>query len=824
VENEYIKRSLPLLVLGAIGLLVFILLLDRFFPAGAANLKIGKSEAIAIAGNFMKQKGYDLNEYKVMAAVGYNFYAFQYLQERYGWDRTQEIFQKEDYNGLDFYWRVSWFKNLPKNSPYGQFNVLVSGTGNVIAFSYDFSPNMDWPEGRNADLPMEKALEITTAFLKMQGIDMTGYKKETFTTQKYEKRTDHLFSWVKELKFDGEKEENSSKVNLGVVVRGDEVGRFNVTFGVPESEITAINRGRSRKTFSSFVSYIFAFIFCLLIQAVFLKKYHEGEVAVKTAVIVFLICWVSLALESALKFRINAAPAVIEELSYDMVALVIFLLFTIIVWPFFSIMGFGAWSVGESLGRERFNKIFTAVDSIFNRKFSTVNTANSLLNGYFAGFFILGVIALFITTAMTFFNVSIDIVDYGIASTLVPFLVPLLAAISSGFLSELVFRLFGNLLLYKYLKSKWGSIFVSAILWTIYAIAFWDVNISLSSMISEWIILYTCGLLLGYFFWKFDLLTVITANFTIVGVIQALPLVTSPAKSLCYPGIFSLLLLFLPVVFIVNGFIKKKEFLFEADLVPRHIKRITERARIAKELEIARQVQIKLLPGKPPEISGFEIEGICIPANEVGGDYYDFIPIDDTRLGIVIGDVSGKGVPAAIYMTLTKGIIHSQVEKQLSPEQVLTRVNRSLYAMMDHRSFVTLFLGVFDVKNKTLSYSRAGHNPLLYFRRGDNRTVTLKPGGIALGIEKGQIFDRTIKEEHIELKSGDLIVFYTDGFSEAMNKNLEEYSEKRLIHVIQCWKDSSVKEIIEKVVTDVRGFTQGYPQHDDMTMVVVKVF
>jgi sigma-B regulation protein RsbU (phosphoserine phosphatase) len=305
---------------------------------------------------------------------------------------------------------------------------------------------------------------------------------------------------------------------------------------------------------------------------------------------------------------------------------------------------------------------------------------------------------------------------------------------------------------------------------------------------------------------------------------ESLPLVTSKAPGLFYQGILALILIFLPVVAIVTGFIRKKKFAFEADLIPAHIRRITERARMSRELEIARQVQMRLLPGKSPEVEGFDIDGICIPANEVGGDYYDFIPIDGSKLGIVIGDVSGKGVPAAIYMTLTKGVIQSQAENQLSPKEVLTRVNRSLYSMMDHKSFVTLFFAVMDSRSRSLIFSRAGHNPMLYFPGSGGNVISLKPEGIALGIERGKIFDITIKTGEIKLAKDDLVVFYTDGITEAMNKKLEEYGEERLRAVIMENRNMTVKQIIGTVISDVGRFVDGYPQHDDMTMVIVKTF
>jgi sigma-B regulation protein RsbU (phosphoserine phosphatase) len=811
--------SVPLMVLGTIGLLAFILLLNRFFPYKAVNLNIDKPGAVKIASDFLSQKGYDLKDYQVMALVNYPNNAFHYLQKYLGLAKAQEIFKNEQDKGLDFHWYIFWFKNLPRSSNYEQFQVSVSGTGRIIGFSHDFPGNLDWPEGRQAHITRENALELATDFLKKQGIHLNGYNLDAFDTQKSEKRTDHRFSWKKDLEFEG------AKVNLTVVVQGDEVGRFRVNFGIPASDTTEINHIQERKSYSAFASYFFVFIISLLMIIIFLRKYHEGVLGVKTALIAFFACWLFLVMESGLKFRLNAAGATFGELSYDGVGLMWLILFTLIIWPFLSIVGFASCSVGEFLGREKFNKKFTALDSILNKKFTTLNVSQSLLNGYFSGFTGLGIIALLTTALVGLFNGSIENIDYRIASSSVPFLVPLLAAMSSGLLSELVFRLFGNLLLHKYLKSKWGSIFVTSIFWTFYAITLWGINLSISPMVLEWMISYICGVFLGYIFWKFDLLTAIFANFTIIGVMQTLPLITAGAESLFVQGVAALILLFLPVVFIVWGFIKGETFSFKADLVPAHIKRITERARIAKELEIARQVQQKLLPGEPPKIKGFEIEGICIPANEVGGDYYDFIRISDAKIGIAIGDVSGKGVPAAIYMTLTKGIIQSQVENQyrLSPEQVLIKTNHSLYNMMDTKSFVTMFFAVVDINKKTLDFARAGHNPLIYFHHSDDRVVYLKPQGIALGIERGEVFQGIIKKGHIKMEKGDLIAFYTDGFSEAMNRNLEEYGEERLCQVIRQNKEKPARMIIDLVVQDVQHFVKEYPQHDDMTMVIVKV-
>ncbi len=247
-----------------------------------------------------------------------------------------------------------------------------------------------------------------------------------------------------------------------------------------------------------------------------------------------------------------------------------------------------------------------------------------------------------------------------------------------------------------------------------------------------------------------------------------------------------------------------------------------ERERMARELEIAHQVQMSLLPKTSPDVSGFDIAGVCIPAEEVGGDYFDYIPLSDGRLGVAVGDVSGKGMPAAIYMTLTKGVIQSQAEETLSPGSVLTKINSLIYQSIERKAFVSMFYAVLNPKNKTLICSRAGHNPAILVKRKENSCTVIQPPGIALGLESGDIFSRVMTEETIQLESGDLFVLHTDGFTEAMDKNNSEYGEARLTDVILKNRNASPRKLIDAVSQNVHAFTANHPQHDDMTMVVIR--
>lgn len=248
-----------------------------------------------------------------------------------------------------------------------------------------------------------------------------------------------------------------------------------------------------------------------------------------------------------------------------------------------------------------------------------------------------------------------------------------------------------------------------------------------------------------------------------------------------------------------------------------------ERERMSRELEIAHQVQMSLLPKESPKLSGFDIAGLCIPAEEVGGDYYDFIHLRDNKLGIAVGDVSGKGVPAAIYMTLTKGVIQSHAEEMASPREVLSKINSFMYQSIERKAFISMFYTVLDTKARKVICSRAGHNPGMHFKNGKGDFSWIEPSGIALGLEEGDVFSDVIHEQEIDLEPGDLLVFHTDGFNEAMNKHNDEYGEERLLDIIQKNKNKTSRELIDAVKHDVHTFTESHPQHDDMTMVTVKV-
>ena len=247
-----------------------------------------------------------------------------------------------------------------------------------------------------------------------------------------------------------------------------------------------------------------------------------------------------------------------------------------------------------------------------------------------------------------------------------------------------------------------------------------------------------------------------------------------------------------------------------------------ERERMEKELQIAREVQLRLLPQNKPNLAHYSVETLTITAYEVGGDYYDFISKSDDHLDIVIGDVSGKGTSAAFYMAETKGIIQSFAQYYHSPLEILSHTNRVLSESLEKKSFITLLVAHLDVQNHRMRFARAGHCPVLYYKAAEHKIHLLQPPGIAVGLDNGVIFERMLQEYQVNVNPGDVFLLYTDGLSEAMNSKNEEYGEKRLAKVVRENHQKPVAQLKQTIIDDVFLFTGRRELQDDLTFVLVK--
>jgi len=244
-----------------------------------------------------------------------------------------------------------------------------------------------------------------------------------------------------------------------------------------------------------------------------------------------------------------------------------------------------------------------------------------------------------------------------------------------------------------------------------------------------------------------------------------------------------------------------------------------EKERIQKELEIAKGIQQSFLPETAPEIAGIDLEGFNLPAAEVGGDFYDFIPVGRTSWGLVIADVSGKGVPAALFMALSRTLIRASASRNPDPVASIREANRFIYLDSKTSMFVTLFYAILDIREKTLTFVNAGHNPPLHLSSESNGISLLKARGIALGV----IDEIDLESVTIRLTPGDVLVLYTDGVTEATDEKNAEYGVERLSAMVEASRDLAAKEIISAIVNDVMAYAGTGPQFDDITLMVLKV-
>ncbi|MBU1098198.1 MAG: PP2C family protein-serine/threonine phosphatase [Bacteroidetes bacterium] len=242
-------------------------------------------------------------------------------------------------------------------------------------------------------------------------------------------------------------------------------------------------------------------------------------------------------------------------------------------------------------------------------------------------------------------------------------------------------------------------------------------------------------------------------------------------------------------------------------------KEALEKENIKKELSVASDIQKKIIPEKLPEIDGYDLAGINIPSKEVGGDYYDCIELNDGRYALIMADVAGKGVPAALLVSTLNASLKSYLDLQIPLDKLAQKINSIIYNASPSNKFITFFIAVLNPKNGELDIINAGHNPALLLRN-NGVLQKINAGGVALGMfNMGLPF----VGEKITLNSADRLLLFTDGIPEAMNENEEEYSDERLEEFIEKYQFPKSSELIDALVHDVKSHTRECPQSDDIT-------
>ncbi|HEY7001679.1 MAG TPA: GAF domain-containing SpoIIE family protein phosphatase [Candidatus Udaeobacter sp.] len=247
-----------------------------------------------------------------------------------------------------------------------------------------------------------------------------------------------------------------------------------------------------------------------------------------------------------------------------------------------------------------------------------------------------------------------------------------------------------------------------------------------------------------------------------------------------------------------------------------------EKKRLDHDLEIARDIQRILLPSEAPAINGFQISGLNVPARQVSGDYFDYIRVDEERLGVAIADVSGKGVPASLIMAICRSVLRAEAARNPSPADVLRKVNRQLYPDIKEDMFISMAYLILNHQSDAVTLARAGHDAPLLYKQQSKIVTPLKPPGMVVGIDSGNVFDRLTIDFAVPLERDDCLVLYTDGVTETLNAEGDEFGLDRMRQSVRASATNGAPAIVRRIIEDVRDFTGSVPQNDDITLIAIR--
>ena len=247
-----------------------------------------------------------------------------------------------------------------------------------------------------------------------------------------------------------------------------------------------------------------------------------------------------------------------------------------------------------------------------------------------------------------------------------------------------------------------------------------------------------------------------------------------------------------------------------------------EKRRMEDELRNASEIQRVLLPKSDPTLADYRFAAINLPAKVLSGDYYDYVPIDEHRYGVTLGDVSGKGLPASLVAAITRSALRANADPDSPPSEVLARVNQSIFPDIREDMFITKLFLILDRRTSSISLARAGHNPPLHFSRESGEVTEIEPRGMAIGVDAGKVFQRMITDTSVEMAVGDCLLLYTDGASEALDVNGREFDVPRLIDEFREAAPRGADEVVAHLEAVLKDFTTGLPQADDITLIAIE--
>ncbi len=696
-------------------------------------------------------------------------------------------------------WEVAW-KGKIETKKEGQqdvsFTVRYDFKGNLVGLEQS-SPNLNKPP----NFKESEALFEAKQFLLAQNVDTTGIGLQDNTMKKDERVLHYQFEFSRPSRLSPNLLERYA-VNLS----GRNVTSYAAKIAIDTEKYSfPATQQTTEYVFVTAVFITWILIGIFLISVFFRRLKHdllEFKRAIWAALAAFLFMFVYLAIDMWPDWKEIVIGGGLAG--------------------FFTGLGIMvSFAVTESLNREVWPEKIALLDVLAKGYFRVREFGESLLYSLFiSGIFLLVLAGMY--WVVTHFDLGYLHLDEDLFWAITGN-----RAIIPNIFRNIISTLYAGLVLFSfwltYLRSKIQNKTVLLVLLGIFiSFAGLDLYYLRASYIAI-LLFIPIAMLWAFFVLRYNLVTILISFFTLNIFLELSLISLLPNGILSGPGVVAIAIVLLLLVcgsYFSYSRVSIKDF---AHYIPSYLGRIAERERFLKELEIARNVQQRFLPQSVPVFPNLEIACICRPAMEVGGDYYDFIRDGNRSLGVIIGDVSGKGVSAAFYMTMVKGIIKTLARSTSNPKKILTEMNSIFYENVPREVFISLICGLFDIEKRTLTFARAGHNPIIVHKSSAQKSEMLNSKGLAIGLERGHLFSHTIEEITIPIEPGDVYVFFTDGISESMNKNGEEFGEERLGQIIDKSNNASAQKLLESITEEVTRFSGNTKQHDDFTMVLVKV-
>jgi MFS family permease len=794
------KRFAPLLAC-VVGIVALFALLPLFDPPQPRGVRINRERAREIADAEARRLGVDLSQaWGVM-----NYERHGLLEEQF--KKNPDLRRRANDHPIvgpriSAYW-VRYFRNGEPKFPFWA-DVYVDGRDGAVIGARVFAKN-DLAAGPLSDADAKRRSDEFLTSRKLPAVANPQFYE--IRPQVFRRRVDKVVMYRIPHDFP------TGKISMLVAIyfTGDQ---FSGWMPIEETSDGSNVVGDTSGVTGLFAQYGVVFALMIALLVLFLKKYHAGEVGVRTASFLFgVLCLLSI-VAGAL---IGPAATLGSGIGQGFDGYRTFVALTAFRFIFYdlpvAVLVFFAWAVGESYARERWGERLASFDAILRRDPFNATVGRSILIGLLcaplvaAATFAVGAIPLVLKLA----HATAGATHYLLAAG--GPLGPITIAAVDAIRGSVVLLLF-VIAFFARKRLLWVGFVIVAVVGSV-----WQVfNLPIEPATQAYIFGFGGVLIAAAIFLFYDLLAASTALF-----FGSIVFSFAPALRVLHGDAFSgsmtafAVPFAIAIVFGLAALATRREVVYTYEDLAPHVKRIIERERVKAEIDAANRIQAALLPLDTPRLAGASVASHYRAATEIGGDYFDFLPQPGGEIGIAFGDVSGHGLTSGIVMAMAKSALMVQVDYDASPRAVLDVLNEIVIRTAPKRIMMTFFFGLLDPRSQSLRFSSAGHLDPYVYRKATKRLESLSCWGYPLGISRRDPF----REQSVDFESGDRLILYSDGLIEAVDDDGEPFGFERFEETLRANGHMSADEIKKALLHAVKKFTHNRPPEDDQTLVVV---